>query len=114
MEDFSQLDHLYTELDTAVGQLISDYSVMEGYSNTADEVKEKLDQNSREVEELRDLYRFVTITTCRCTCTMLVLVCFTASQFVRNYWCLLLRRGENPSVPEQESTIYSTHIMSSP
>ena len=83
MEDFSQLDNLYTELDTAVGQLISDYSVMEGYSNTADEVKEKLGQNSREVEELRDLYRFVTVT--RCACTMLVFVCFTASQFVRNY-----------------------------
>ena len=62
MEDFSQLDNLYTELDTAVGQLISDYSVMEGYSNTADEVKEKLGQNSREVEVLRDLYRFVTVT----------------------------------------------------
>ena len=92
MEDFSQLDNLYTELDTAVGQLISDYSVMEGYSNTADEVKEKLGQNSREVEELRDIYRFVTIT--RCACTMLVFVCFTSSQFVRNY-CLLLRRQEN-------------------
>lgn len=92
MEDFSQLDNLYTELDTAVGQLISDYSVMEGYSNTADEVKEKLGQNSREVEELRDLYRFVTVT--RCACTMVVFVWFTASQFVRNY-CLLLRRGKN-------------------
>ena len=59
MRDFSQLDGLFTELDNAVGQLISDYSVMEGYSNTADEVKEKLDQNAREVEELRNLYRFV-------------------------------------------------------
>ena len=59
MEDFSQLDGLHTELNTAVGELISEYSVMEGYSNTADEIKEKLDHNAREVEELRDQYRYV-------------------------------------------------------
>lgn len=58
MEEFSQLDGLFTELDTAVGQLISEYSVMEGYSNTADEIKERLDDNGREVERLRDLYRY--------------------------------------------------------
>lgn len=58
MEEFSQLDGLFTELDTAVGQLISEYSVMEGYSNTADEIKERLEDNTREVERLRDLYRY--------------------------------------------------------
>lgn len=57
MEDFSQLDNLYTELDTAVGQLVSEYSVMEGYSNTADDIKERLEGNTRQVEELRDVYR---------------------------------------------------------
>lgn len=58
MEDFSQLDNLYTELDTAVGQLVSEYSVMEGYSNTADDIKERLEENTRQVEELRDVYRY--------------------------------------------------------
>ena len=58
MEDFSQLDNLYTELDTAVGQLVSEYSVMEGYSNTADDIKERLEGNTRQVEELRDVYRY--------------------------------------------------------
>jgi len=57
MEEFNQLDGLFTELDTAVGQLISEYSVMEGYSNTADEIKERLDDNATQVDELRDLYR---------------------------------------------------------
>ena len=59
MEEFNQLDGLFTELDTAVGQLISEYSVMEGYSNTADEIKERLDDNATQVDELRDLYRCV-------------------------------------------------------
>lgn len=57
MADFDQLDGLYNELDTAVGQIVSENSMMEGYSNTADEIKDKLDENTREVEELRDLYR---------------------------------------------------------
>ena len=58
MEEFSQLDSLYAELDTAVGQLVSEYSVMEGYSNTADEIKDRLDENATQVEELRDVYRY--------------------------------------------------------
>lgn len=57
MADFSLLDGLYNELNTAVGQIISEHSVMEGYSNTADEIKERLNNNTRQVEELRDLYR---------------------------------------------------------
>lgn len=57
MEDFSLLDGLYNELDTAVGQIISEHSVMEGYSNTADEIKERLNENTRQVEQLRDIYR---------------------------------------------------------
>ena len=58
MANFDQLDGLYNELDTAVGQIVSENSMMEGYSNTADEIKDKLDENTREVEELRDLYRY--------------------------------------------------------
>ncbi len=59
MKDFSLLDGLFKELSTAVGELMSDYSVMEGYSNIADELKEKLDDNTREVDKLRDLYRYL-------------------------------------------------------
>lgn len=59
MKDFSLLDGLYRELSTAVGELMSDYSVMEGYSNIADELKEKLDDNTREVDKLRNLYRYI-------------------------------------------------------
>ena len=58
MEDFSLLTGLYEELNTAVGKVISDHSVMEGYSNTADEIKEKLDKNIKEVDELKDVYRY--------------------------------------------------------
>ena len=58
MEDFSLLNGLYEELNTAVGKVISDHSVMEGYSNTADEIKEKLDKNIKEVDELKDVYRY--------------------------------------------------------
>ena len=59
MKDFSLLEGLCKELSTAVGELMSDYSVMEGYSNIADELKEKLDDNTREVDKLRDLYRYL-------------------------------------------------------
>ena len=61
MKDFSLLDGLYKELDTAVGQLVSDYSVMEGYSNTVDEISDKLNNNTREVNELKDLYRYLLV-----------------------------------------------------
>ena len=58
MEEFGELESLYTELDIAVGQLISDSSVMHGYSNTADDIKDKLEENGRQVDGLRDLYRY--------------------------------------------------------
>ena len=58
MEEFGELDSLYTELDIAVGQLISDSSVMQGYSNTADDIKDKLEENARQVDGLRDRYRY--------------------------------------------------------
>lgn len=58
MKDFSLLDGLYNELNTAVGELMSEYSVMEGYSNKADELMEKLNDNAREVEKLKDHYRY--------------------------------------------------------
>ena len=58
MKDFSSLDGLYNELNTAVGELISEYSVMQGYSNKADELTEKLDNNAREVDKLKDHYRY--------------------------------------------------------
>ncbi|KAJ7372928.1 MutS protein 1 [Desmophyllum pertusum] len=61
MKDFSLLDGLYKELDTAVGQLVSDYSVMEGYSNTVDEISDKLNNNTREVDELKHLYRYLLV-----------------------------------------------------
>ena len=59
MEDFDSVNILYNELDSAVGHLISDTSVMDGYSDTADEIKEKLEENGKEVEELKRLYRYV-------------------------------------------------------
>ena len=62
MKDFNLLDDLYKELSTAVGELMSDYSVMEGYSDAADELKEKLDNNTREVDKLRDFYRYLNYT----------------------------------------------------
>lgn len=59
MKDFSLLDGLYKELNTAVGELMSEYSVMQGYSNKADELTEKLDDNTREVDKLKDHYRYL-------------------------------------------------------
>lgn len=58
MKDFSLLDGLYNELNTAVGELMSECSVMQGYSNKADELMEKLDHNAREVDKLKDHYRY--------------------------------------------------------
>lgn len=58
MKDFSLLDGLYNELNTAVGELMSECSVMQGYSNQADELMGKLDDNAREVDKLRDHYRY--------------------------------------------------------
>lgn len=58
MKDFSLLDDLYRELDTAVGKVESDHTVMKGYSNKADEIKEKLCKNMKQVEKLRDVYRY--------------------------------------------------------
>ena len=58
MKDFSLLDGLYNELNTAVGELMSEYSVMQGYSNKADKLMEKLDDNIREVDKLKDHYRY--------------------------------------------------------
>lgn len=58
MKDLSLLDGLYNELNTAVGELMSEYSVMQGYSNKADELTEKLDNNAREVDKLKDHYRY--------------------------------------------------------
>lgn len=58
MKDFSLLDDLYGELDTAVGKVESDHTVMKGYSNKADEIKEKLCKNMKQVDKLRDVYRY--------------------------------------------------------
>ena len=61
MKDFSLLHGLYNELNTAVGELMSEYSVMQGYSNKADDLMEKLDDNAREVDKLKDHYRYLTV-----------------------------------------------------
>lgn len=58
MKDFSLLDDLYRELDTAVGKVESDHTVMIGYSIMADEIKEKLCKNMKQVDKLRDVYRY--------------------------------------------------------
>lgn len=58
MKDFSLLDDLYRELDTAVGKVESDHTVMKGYSNKADKIKEKLCKNMKQVDKLRDVYRY--------------------------------------------------------
>ena len=59
MKDFSLLDGLYNELNSAVGELMSEYSVMQGYSNKADELMEKLGDNGREVDKLKEHYRYL-------------------------------------------------------
>ena len=58
MEDFSLLDDLYKELDTAVGKVESEHTVMKGYSNKADKIKENLYENAKQVHELKDVYRY--------------------------------------------------------
>ena len=67
IKDLHSLDHLMEELDHAVGQLTSEYSVMEGYSNTADGIREQIQYNGNKVAELRALYRSVAQTAWACT-----------------------------------------------
>ena len=57
MDDLGSLDDIMEELDNAVGQLTSEYSVMEGYSHTADEIRAKIEENGKKVTELKALYR---------------------------------------------------------
>lgn len=55
--DFEELSELRNELDQAVGELTSKHSVMEGYSDTADDIRERIAQNEKEVAQLREEYR---------------------------------------------------------
>lgn len=57
VEDFDELHELQCELDQAVGELTSKHSVMEGYSDTADHIRDSIAQNEQEVVNLREEYR---------------------------------------------------------
>ena len=63
MEDFEELRELQIELDQAVGELTSKHSVMEGYSDTADVIRDRIAQNEQEVANLRQEYRLLSILT---------------------------------------------------
>jgi chromosome segregation ATPase len=58
VNDFEELGELQNELDQAVGELTSKNSVMEGYSDTADDIRDRIAQNEREVAQLREHYRW--------------------------------------------------------
>ena len=57
INDFESLEKLRDELDRSVGELTSEYSMMEGYSNNADDVQKRIDENGEKVQQLRESYR---------------------------------------------------------
>ena len=54
---FDGLEELRGELDRSVGELTSEYSMMEGYSDNADEIQKRIVANAEMVQELRDTYK---------------------------------------------------------
>ena len=57
MKDFESLQGLHDELDRSVGELTSEYSMMEGYSDNADDVQRKIVENGQKVQELKEIYK---------------------------------------------------------
>lgn len=57
INDFERLEELRNELDRSVGELTSEYSMMEGYSDNADDVQKRIFANAEKVQELKETYK---------------------------------------------------------